>query len=644
MVSPAATPNRYLSVFLGVVFLFCLYLTSLTSYLLFHSLSEMFSVIVGCGVFMIAWNARRFINNNYLLFIGIAYLFVSVLDIVHTFAYKGMGVFPGQDANLPTQLWVAARSLQAVSLLLAPLFITRRLNAKFLLAAYAATTALALWAIFTWRVFPDCYIEGSGLTPFKTTSEYVISLVLLISIVILYQRRDAFDRNVLAYLILSIASTAISELNFTVYTSVYGFSNMLGHLFKIVAFYLMYKAMIETTLVRPYSLLFRNLKESEDAIRRERDKAQNYLDVARAILVVINADLRVGLINKKGCEILGLPERGIVGKNWFDTFVPERMRREVKGAFAKLMAGEADPVEYFENPILARTGEEKIIAWHNALLRDDSGAVIATLSSGEDITARKHAEEKLAQKTTELERSNKELEMFAYAVSHDLKEPLLTIGGFTELLEDRYQKTLDTKGRDYISRIVTGVFRMESLINDLLGYSRVTTQGKPFAVVDMTAALQTSLDNLKMTLDESAAEVIADPLPKVTGDEIQMVQLFQNLIGNAVKYRRAEPPRIRISARQFAESGARTAQSASPSSPSETGTGWLFTVSDNGIGIDPKYYEHIFVIFQRLHKAGEYPGTGIGLAVCKRIVERHGGSIWVESSPGKGSTFSFILP
>ena len=254
----------------GALVMLGLYLTSLYSYLLFHSLIEIFSIVVACAMFMLAWNARRFLEGEYyLLFISVAYLFVAGLDLLHTLAYQGMGVFQGSDANLPTQLWVATRYVMSISLLVAPLLMDRKLKIHFVLAGYSVVTGLLLASIFYWRVFPDCYVAGVGLTPFKKISEYVISLILLASIALLFWRRDAFDAGVLRLLILSIIATVGAELAFTSYVSVYGGANMVGHFFKLISYYLIYRAIIVTGLVRPYDLLFRNLKRSEEALRQQ---------------------------------------------------------------------------------------------------------------------------------------------------------------------------------------------------------------------------------------------------------------------------------------------------------------------------------------------------------------------------------------
>jgi hypothetical protein len=277
MVKQHFMKERYGVLIAGILILGGLYLTSLYHYLLFHSLAEIFCVVIACGIFMVAWNSRRLIDNNYLLFLGIAYLFIGGIDMIHTLAYKGMGVFPGYDANLPTQLWISARYIEGLSLLIAPFFISRRMTWAYVGCGYLLATGILLVAIFYGSLFPDCYVEGAGLTPFKKVSEYVISMLLLCSIVLLVKHREAFDTNVFRLLIASIIVTIASELAFTFYLSVHGFSNLIGHYLKILSFYLIYKAIIECGLVEPYGLLFRNLKRSEETLRAERDKLRAVL-------------------------------------------------------------------------------------------------------------------------------------------------------------------------------------------------------------------------------------------------------------------------------------------------------------------------------------------------------------------------------
>jgi diguanylate cyclase (GGDEF)-like protein len=241
-----------------------LYLISLYSYLLFHSVAEIFSIVIGCCIFILTWNSRHRLDNGYLLLLGIAFLFVSVVDILHTLAYKGMGVFPGYDANLPTQLWIVARYIQGISLLVAPAFLRRTLNVNLVFGVYTVATIIVLVAIFA-DAFPVCYVEGFGLTQFKIISEYIIAIILLGALVLLFYHRADFDKKVLQWLIASLVLTVIAELAFTFYVSVYGLGNLIGHFLKFIAFFLIYIAVVEMGIEKPQRLLFINLQRKEEA-------------------------------------------------------------------------------------------------------------------------------------------------------------------------------------------------------------------------------------------------------------------------------------------------------------------------------------------------------------------------------------------
>ena len=257
--------------------------------------------------------------------------------------------------------------------------------------------------------------------------------------------------------------------------------------------------------------------------------------------------------------------------------------------------------------------------------RDATGQATHMVGANWDITEQKNAEDELKRTVTELARSNSELEQFAYVASHDLQEPLRAVAGCVEILECDYRGQLDARAGELIQHTVEGARRMQTLIQDLLAYSRVGTRGQPFQLTDANGALQQAMLNLSTAIHESDAIITHDALPRLQADPIQLSQLLQNLIGNSIKFCTGHRPEIHLGAQR-------------------QDRGWLFSVRDNGIGLDPQYRDRIFVIFQRLHTRTEYPGTGIGLAICKRIVERHGGRIWVESQLGQGATFYFTIP
>ena len=315
---------------------------------------------------------------------------------------------------------------------------------------------------------------------------------------------------------------------------------------------------------------------------------------------------------------------------------PEQVRDDASGIFARV-----HPDDLADFTAAFQTSARDLSLWqHEFRLKFDDGTV-RTLDGNAvpereddgsvlwhgfvtDITERKRAEE-LRLTCANLERSNRELEQFAYVASHDLQEPLRMVSSFTQLLARHYQGQLDAEAHEYIAFAVDGANRMQSMINDLLAYSRVETRSKKREPTDFKAVLDQALANLRAAIEASGAVVISGPLPVVMADRSQMIHLLQNLIGNAIKFHAGKPPRVHLSAVQ-------------------EGDAWVFRVRDEGIGIDPRQAERIFQIFQRLHTREEYPGTGIGLAICKRIVERHAGRIWVESQLEKGSSFCFTIP
>ena len=315
MEKQSVIPGKYIVILFSVLILFGLYLTSLYSYLLFHSFAEIFSIVIAFGIFMVAINSRRYLDNNYLLFIGIAYLFIGGLDMIHTLAYKGMGIFQGYDANLPTQLWIVTRYVESLSLLIAPLLVGRKLRINVVFIGYTAVVSSLLVAIFYWNIFPDCFVEGVGLTPFKKISEYIISLILLTSIFLLFQKRGEFDTGVLRLLLASIIVTIGAELSFTFYISVYGFSNLIGHFLKIVSFYLIYKAIIVTGLVEPYNLLFRDLKQSERTLRNSESRIRAIVGTAVDGIITINERCLVQSFNPAAAKIFGYVPDEVIGRN-----------------------------------------------------------------------------------------------------------------------------------------------------------------------------------------------------------------------------------------------------------------------------------------------------------------------------------------
>lgn len=360
-----------------------LYLLSLYNYLLFHTLSETFSVVIAFGMFVIAWNSRGFTSNNYLLFIGVGYLFAGGIDLLHALSYKGMGVFPGRDANLPTQLWIAARYLESITLLLAPWFLGRRVRYGLIFVCYALVFTLLLGSIFS-AVFPVCFVEGVGLTTFKKISEYVISLILGGALFFLLVHKREFDLRVLRLLILSIIFTIFSELAFTFYIGIYDLANLTGHFFKIVSFYLIYRAIIKTGLIGPYNLIFRDLKRSEEFLQNAQRELEARVEERTAELRKSNELLKAEISERRRAqEALQDSEKG-AQRLAHENAVLARMGRVISSTFNieevyKLFSEEVKKLLPFDRLAISLIDQEK----NNIINRYVGGVSIASRNQGD---------------------------------------------------------------------------------------------------------------------------------------------------------------------------------------------------------------------------------------------------------------------
>ena len=357
----------------------------------------------------------------------------------------------------------------------------------------------------------------------------------------------------------------------------------------------------------------------------EREKAEvlsRVFDTNAEVVWILDAQGRIRHANRTTRMLTGYSPEEIVARPVPEFFLPSEERPSPR--LTDLEESAAREGHWQGELVVRRKDGSGVTVWATLnLLGEEKGQGI--ILEFRDRTAEKKTEQDLVAKTADLVRSNRDLEQFAYVASHDLQEPLRMVTSYTQLLSRRYKGQLSSEADEFIGFAVDGAVRMQALINALLAYSRVDSRGRPLVVCDLNAVLDHALDNLKLALEESEASIVRGELPRVMGDPVQLMQLLQNLVGNAVKFRAKDrPPVVTVAAER-------------------AGDLWRIRVSDNGIGIDPQYFDRIFVIFQRLHTKEEYPGTGIGLAMCKRIVERHGGTIGVASAPGNGSTFTFTL-
>jgi PAS domain S-box-containing protein len=361
-------------------------------------------------------------------------------------------------------------------------------------------------------------------------------------------------------------------------------------------------------------------KLAEDRLRLSEETFRSVVESSPTAMYMyrLGQDGRLVLqsANPSADRMVGVDHAGLVGLDVADAF-PGLAGTEVPAMYRAVAKGEIGP-QAFETPY----DDERFSGYYSvSVFRIEPGVIVVDFA---DISERKRAEEALVERTDDLMRSNAELERFAYIASHDLQEPLRMIASYTQLLQKRYKGKLDADADEFIGYAVDGAMRLQKLINELLAYSRVGTQGAAFDRVEIEPLLDEVLAALRPQIDASRGNVTHDPMPEVWCDPTQIGQVFQNLISNALKFHGEEPPSVHVGARHLDDE-------------------WVFSVADNGIGVEPEYFDRIFVIFQRLQPRGDYQGTGLGLAICKRIIERHGGRIWVESEPNVGSTFFFAL-
>ncbi|HUQ76030.1 MAG TPA: PAS domain S-box protein [Burkholderiales bacterium] len=371
-------------------------------------------------------------------------------------------------------------------------------------------------------------------------------------------------------------------------------------------------------------------KEAEAALAESEERFRSLTQLSSDWYWEQDEQFGLKFMSRRMSERTGLDPSAYIGRKRWDQ--PALNLTDEDWARHRAQLERHEPFRDFEMERPNTDGGTRWICVSGEPIFDGSGRFRGYRGVGQDITARKQAEadlrrahDELAKKADELQRSNAELEQFAYVASHDLQEPLRMVSSYTQLLGKRYGDKLTGDAQEFMHYVVDGAARMKQLIEDLLAYSRVGTKGKEFKPASIEAPLRKAITNLRASIEEASAAVTWDPLPTESIDEVQLAQLFQNLIGNALKFRGPGVPRIHVSA-------------------VDQNDHWELSIADNGIGIEPQYFERIFMLFQRLHTMGEYPGTGIGLAICKKVVERHGGKIWVASTLGEGSQFHFTLP
>lgn len=762
--------NYITFIIVGLAFMVGMYIVSLLNYRLFHSIADMIVVFIAASVFIIIWSGRHLLDNQYYLFIGIAFLYYAFFDFLHLIGNKGMGVFPEFD-NLGPTFYIITRYFLSISFLLAPIFLKRKIKTAFVFIVYTLVSIIILISIFYWRNFPATYIEGVGLTRFKIISDYVVNIILLGAIGLLLHIRSSFDAKVFRLILLSLIVSIITGISFTLYTDPFGIINAGGHFLQIAAFYLVFLAFIDTGLAKPQDLLFHNLKQSNIKVQKlntELAKVNNDLIISMAELekkdlalkeseaqantlikyaptAIFEYDFinqRFISVNEAMClmsgysreELYSLDPISLLDEQSAQSFY-DRIRQQLEGK---------EQQEYAEYKIRKKDGSAMYVALNFSFIDSSLGiavvishdittrrkyedelreseerfrvlsdtspiGVIVTSSDGlvvyannsyeallgyeyteligsqvidlywnpeertswislmldkgivrnyelrlkskvgmpvwaqisasaisyggakaimqavQDISERKKADDELKRYAAELEASNKELESFAYSLSHDLRSPLRALDGFSQAILDDYSDRLDSAGKDYLTRIRESAQNMAQITEGMLELSRVIRNDLRWETVNLSDMVSEIVKGLRGKEPDRKIEITIAPNVFTKGDPNLLHIALYNLIENSWKFS-SKSPQAQIEFAKVLRDNTN-----------------VYFVKDNGIGFNMQYADKLFLPFQRLHADADFFGHGIGLATVHRVISRHGGKIWTDSEVGKGTAIYFTL-
>ncbi len=596
-----------------ILFFSILYYTSSENYLLFHTLIEIFGIIIACVIFTIAWNLRNRISNNYILFLGYAYIFRSLLDILHMLAYQGMNIFTGHPgANLATQLWISARYVGSITLFIAPFFLGRKIKQPLIVLSYAVITLFIISSIFFWDIFPVCYADPAGLTDFKIISEYIISAIFLFSIFSLLQKKAYFSSKVLNLLIAAIIFKIFSELSFTAYISVYGFMNFLGHIFRFISYYCIYTALISIGLKNPFELILKDLQDRTKEYVHEIEFIKAVIDIADVLVIVYDADGRILLFNKTCQKLTGYTIEEVKDKPYWEYFIRKDDMEGVKKIFEDLKKGNyPDPHNIYWK---MKDDSLKLISWSKTILLDKDKNAVYIVAAGRDITH-----------ITNLERENKNI---VSMIAHDMKSPLLSIQLFSNQLIKKWNKLNDIKKNEYLNIIHKEGERLNALIDEFLEFSLMHHGfiSLDFKTLNPADLINYISDVYKIKAKEKGIKINTNCTfnDEIIGDSLRLNRVLTNLLDNAIKFSNKNNT-INVNAYK-ADNFLR------------------IEVEDNGAGIAEEDLPNIFHPFMRGKEASEKSGYGVGLAYVKSVIEKHNGTILVQSELGKGTRFTILLP
>ncbi len=636
-----------------IFILIIIFSTTFFNYLLFHSLAEIFSVIIAGGIFLIGWNSRKYINESYFLILGISALFVGIFDIIHTLAYEGLNIFPEHGGNLSTQLWIAGRYIQAFSFLFATLMRNKKVSQSILLFFYSLISLTLLLFIFL-KLFPICFVDGVGLTPFKIVSEYIIIIIFAITFLITYYFKYEFNKQIYQFILIILIFFIFSEFTFTLYHNVYGPFNELGHILKIIAFYILYKVIILVGFNNPVDILFKELKHSKEkmresaaryfnlfenspisiweydfsAIKQYVDFLQNkginnlseYFTKNKDDLLKCVSLIKILDFNKATFDIYKVDNKDDLIDKLTKTFTEEALNAFKNELYA---FSEGKKVVDFETTVNTLTNDEKNVLKRVSIIPGYEESWSKVIVNIIDISLRVSAEKKL--------------EEFISSVSHELKTPITVLKQSLYNL-NKYKENLDDGLKsDIFDAVVRNVNLLSELIDDILIISRIDEKLQTLELEEISI-YKIFLNLIELMEPKIKAKNIStiiniDKNLKLVADPKRFSQIFRIFVDNAIKYSKNNSS-IEIFAFNYYQG---------KYNPKED-EGILFQIADHGIGIKQKDIPHLFERFFRSKDVAEIPGTGLGLSIAEELIKLHGGNIYVDSEFGKSTTISVFFP
>ncbi|MFX1365676.1 MAG: MASE3 domain-containing protein [Promethearchaeota archaeon] len=621
------------SIIIFIIILFLIYLTNFYSFLLFHTIAELFSIAIAFGVFAIGWNTRKNIENSLFLILGVSLAFIGLLDLVHTLAYKGLDIFRGYDANLPTQLWIAARYLQAGSFFIAVMLFNKKINPNQLVIFYTIVVCVLLLLIFS-EIFPVCYIEGHGLTPFKIVSEYVIIAILLGVIIKLYRLRKEFDPLMFYLIVFSNISTIIAELAFTFYIGVTDVSNLIGHIFKILSFYLIYLAIIQKGLEDPLNTLFSKLKHSEEILAT---KAED-LESAYSLIKESEEKFRLTFENASDALIWADANTGtILNCNHAAEILLERNKEEIIG-MDQTYLHPTEKREIYKKMFRDRVESEELYSNEAEVITKSGKIIPVTISASNIVISGELIIQGIFHDIRERKKAEQKLKNLVSTVSHELRTPLTVLNMSMDLYKQQKNSMTPELQNKIIETWDRNITLLKDLSENILNISRIDEKKIELElnkfkllniIMDIVVFLTPFCKQKKVRIN-----IDIDKNIELKGDIKRIDQVFRIILDNAIKYS-YENTTIEINA---IDKYRRNFDSANKSE------GILIQFKNYGIGISKEDLPHIFERFYRASNAGEISGTGLGLSIAKSIVQLHQGEIYIESELGKSTTFSIFFP